>query len=127
LDFEARMAGGDIRSPQRKLWVDVGERDRSSQSERHSRNCREAKLFMSPRWGSGSRFATFPTARAVGYGYFVGFANWLAVTAYVPEACTPMSQIVASVLHGPFRSMREMGKAPRKCDVVGCERPIAGF
>ena len=35
---------------------------------------------MSPLRGSRLITAAFPTAGAVGYRYFVGFANWLPVT-----------------------------------------------
>jgi hypothetical protein len=32
---------------------------------------------MSPRWGSGLMVATYPTARAVGYEYAIGFRQLL--------------------------------------------------
>ena len=37
-----------------------------------------ANKFMSPLWGSGSMSQPLPTACAVGYKYFVGYANWLS-------------------------------------------------
>jgi hypothetical protein len=72
---EARIAGGNIRSPQRKLWVQVDDGNQACEAGGiiwwwRFRN------HMSPRWGLNSLIATSPTAGAVGYGYFVGFANW---------------------------------------------------
>ena len=37
---------------------------------------------MSPRWGLDALIDTLPTACAVGYEYFVGFANWLTINRF---------------------------------------------
>jgi hypothetical protein len=44
---------------------------------------RRKQIDVAP-WGFGSDVTTLPTACAVGYKYFVGFANWLTGTSKSP-------------------------------------------
>src|SRR5258706_16062896 len=55
----------------------------SSRGERY--NCASfdsSQTTLCRHWGSGSEIANLPTACAVGYEYFVGFANSLSVNYY---------------------------------------------
>src|SRR5882724_3695726 len=73
--YRSPQRGRYISSPQRELWVQVAKLNPARECERHNRSDGRVDEYVSPLRGSESGVLRLPTACAVGYKYFVGFAN----------------------------------------------------